>query len=65
MSAAAAEAVTTDKIPDMSVSDGDSKDYSDLTNEELKAELAKRELPVSGNKDELIARLTENDGKND
>ncbi len=37
--------------------------YDDLTNEELKAELTKRELPVSGNKDELIARLTENDSQ--
>ena len=68
LSAAAAEAVTTarrttDKIPDMSVSDGDSKDYSDLTVELLKEELSSRELPVSGTKDELIARLTENDSQ--
>jgi hypothetical protein len=36
-------------------------DYGDMTNEELKDELAARGLHVSGNKDELIARLQESD----
>jgi SAP domain len=36
-------------------------DYGDMTVEELKDELAARELHVSGNKDELIARLQESD----
>lgn len=35
--------------------------YEDMTNEELKDELAARGLHVSGNKDELIARLQESD----
>lgn len=35
--------------------------YAEWTNAELKAELESRELPHSGNKDELIARLTEDD----
>lgn len=33
------------------------KSFDDLTVEELKDKLAERELPVSGTKDELIARL--------
>jgi hypothetical protein len=36
-------------------------DYGDMTVEELKDELAARELHVSGNKDELIARLQDSD----
>jgi hypothetical protein len=36
-------------------------DYGDLTNEELQDELRARGLHVSGNKDELIARLQESD----
>jgi vacuolar-type H+-ATPase subunit E/Vma4 len=35
--------------------------YDDLTNAELSELLKKRELPHSGNKDELIARLIESD----
>ena len=35
--------------------------YAELTVEELKAELEKRELPKSGKKDELIARLEDDD----
>ena len=38
-----------------------SEAYDELTVEQLKEELGKRELPVSGNKDELIERLTQND----
>jgi len=33
------------------------KSFDDLTVEELKEKLAERDLPVSGTKDELIARL--------
>lgn len=36
-------------------------DYSSLTVDELQDELRDRDLPVSGNKDELIARLQEAD----
>lgn len=35
--------------------------YEDMTVEDLKEELASRDLHVSGNKDELIARLQEAD----
>lgn len=45
-----------DELPD---------DYNDWTIPQLKAELARpeRKLPVSGTKDELIARLVEDDEK--
>lgn len=36
--------------------------YEGWTKDELAAELEKRGLPKSGNKDELIARLEEDDG---
>lgn len=39
----------------------DSGAYSDLSKEELQDELASRDLAVSGNKDELIARLEADD----
>jgi hypothetical protein len=39
--------------------------YGDLTVEQLKEELHTRELPVSGNKDELIARLEADDEEAD
>ena len=35
--------------------------YSDMTKDDLSAELERRGLPKSGNKDELIARLEESD----
>lgn len=35
--------------------------YDDLTNDQLKALLATRDLPVSGTKPELLARLEQND----
>jgi len=35
--------------------------YQELTVEQLKDELRDRDLPVSGNKDELVARLEEDD----
>lgn len=37
-------------------------DYAGWTKDELSEELEKRGLPKSGNKDELIARLQEDDG---
>lgn len=37
--------------------------YSDQTNDELRAELEERGLKVSGTKDELVARLEEDDAK--
>lgn len=37
--------------------------YSGLNVGELKDELGRRELPTSGNKDELIARLTDDDAE--
>lgn len=42
-----------------------SSDYSILSKEELASELESRGLTKSGNKDELIARLQENDGEGD
>lgn len=36
--------------------------YSDMLKADLEAELEARGLPKSGNKDELIARLEEDDG---
>ena len=35
--------------------------YSEWTKAELEAELENRDLPKSGNKDELVARLEEDD----
>lgn len=49
----------------MFADDGDDgepdKPYEDQTNDELRAELERRGLPKSGNKDELIERLEEDD----
>lgn len=36
-------------------------DYSTMSNDELRAELKRRDLPTGGNKDELIERLEEDD----
>jgi hypothetical protein len=36
-------------------------EYDDATNAQLQTELGRRELPKSGNKDELLARLREDD----
>lgn len=38
-------------------------DYSTWKNEDLRTELAGRELSVSGTKDEMVARLVEDDNK--
>lgn len=41
--------------------DEDEVDYDSMTNDELRAELARRELSVEGKKVDLIARLEEDD----
>lgn len=44
---------------------GDDSDYNDQSVEELKDELRRRDLPVSGSKDDLIARLEADDEESD
>lgn len=46
-------------------SGGGDTDYEDQSVEELKDELRRRDLPISGNKTELIARLEEDDESED
>lgn len=59
------------EIPGEDVPEGDEDlepegdGYEDLSNEELKALLKARGLPVSGTKDELVARLEEDDEDDD
>lgn len=43
------------------VVEGASSDYDDLSVNELRAELRDRDLSTSGTKDELVARLQEDD----
>jgi len=63
VSAAAAEPVAAEEVPNDDDDDSvvDSEAYGTWTNAELRAELSNRELAVSGNKAELIARLEESD----
>lgn len=58
------------EIPDEGADASDAEDpqagsvvpeYDDFTTEELKDKLRERDLPVSGNKQELIERLQEDD----
>lgn len=51
---------TGDPNPDPNAG-GEAKKYDDLTNDELKDLLSERDLPVSGNKADLVARLEEDD----
>lgn len=44
--------------------DADEEGYAAMTVDELKEELEERDLPVSGNKAELVARLDEDDVEN-
>lgn len=46
---------------DVPFQDDESVDYADMTTDELRDELGKRELSRSGNKAELIARLEDDD----
>lgn len=41
---------------------GESEGYSSMTKAELEAELESRDLPKTGNKAELVARLEDDDG---
>lgn len=43
--------------------DGELEDYESWTNDDLRAELAKRQLSVDGRKADLVARLREDDEK--
>jgi hypothetical protein len=50
---------------DSDYSDDMDESYEDMTNDDLRAELEKRGLPKSGNKDELVARLEEDDASDE
>lgn len=52
---------TESQASDAPAGDEPDDDYDEWTAEELRKELAKRELSQSGNKAELIARLREDD----
>lgn len=52
---------TVEAAGDAPTPDAEPGPYDGLKLEELRAELKRRELPTSGNKDELVARLSEND----
>lgn len=39
--------------------------YEDMSNDELRDELGRRDLPKSGNKKEMVARLEEDDSSDD
>lgn len=54
---------TPDQDDDGMPEDSESDDYDEWKVPELKEELEKRELAVGGNKDELIARLREDDAE--
>jgi hypothetical protein len=54
---------STVEAVDEGAEEDEAVDYGDFTVEELRAELADRNLPVSGNKPELVKRLAEDDGK--
>lgn len=43
------------------LSDTEDVSYEDMTNDDLRAELEKRGLPKSGNKQEMVERLEEDD----
>lgn len=53
------EESTTDDTAEETTEGGDG--YDSWTNDELRTELSTRELPTSGNKAELVARLVESD----
>ena len=51
----------TTRMSGVVVSHEASVDYHSMTKDELQAELERRDLPKTGNKDELIERLQESD----
>lgn len=59
------DAPSADEDDDEDEEDDGGEGYDDLTNDELKEELRKRDLPVSGNHAELVARLEEDDEEDD
>lgn len=61
--AQADQAITQDPTVEAPGAEAEPGAYDGLKLEELRAELKRRELPTSGNKDELVARLIEADGK--
>lgn len=50
-----------DDLPTVPTDDDGNPAYDDLKNDDLKALLSARDLPVSGKHDELVARLEEDD----
>lgn len=52
-------------VPEDEELEEEDKSYEDMSVEELRAELKDRELAVSGPKEALIQRLTEDDANND
>jgi hypothetical protein len=51
------------EVDDEDIEDVEGDDYETWTNDELRGELAKRELSVEGKKADLVARLREDDDK--
>ena len=45
--------------------DDDSEDYAQWSNAKLREELGERDLPLSGTKAEMVARLQEDDSRNE
>lgn len=58
---AAIDALTEEQEAEREDGGEEVKPYGEWTNDELSNELKSRELPHSGNKDELVARLEESD----
>lgn len=55
------DASTPSSDPASTEPDAPTDNYDDMTKDELHEELTKRQLPKSGNKDEVIARLRADD----
>ena len=52
-----------DGIPDEDEDEGEEVDYNALTNDDLRAELSTRGLPVDGKKSDMVARLEAHDAE--
>lgn len=50
-----------DGLPEVPTDEDGNPDYDSMKNADLKEHLAARDLPVSGNHDDLVARLEESD----